>query len=161
MSGDSEILDVVFRELASGRKTYEELYALCAETPLLMLAQSEGEDPEDLLLHLLWDTDRVHVFGKWVMLYAEMLDALDTAGAGPAPDPIDPEVAREIIGRMEDSWLDESVPALGGMTPRDAAADPTRIEDLETLLRTIGEPDPDGAGMNFSSSSLRRKLGLE
>lgn len=36
--------------------------------------------------------------------------------------------------KLEDRWLDESIPALGGMTPRQASQDPTRKEDLLRLL---------------------------
>ena len=73
-----------------------------------------------------------------------------------------PEQRAEIVAGMEARWLDESVPALGGLTPRQAAADPTRREDLIALLRQFDRmpPIPDHA-MTFDPDSLRRKLGLE
>ena len=67
----------------------------------------------------------------------------------------------EIIAHMEDRWLGESVPALGGLTPREAAADPTRREDLLALLRQFDQmPVPEGA-LTYNPDSLRRKLGID
>jgi hypothetical protein len=61
----------------------------------------------------------------------------------------------------EDAWLDESIPALGGFTPRQAAADPTRREDLVALLN---EFDRHGTVpsqvVTFDVSRLRQQLGL-
>jgi len=59
----------------------------------------------------------------------------------PADGPINvsahPELARameEFIRRSEASWVDESIPALGGLTPRQAAADRAARPELEALL---------------------------
>jgi hypothetical protein len=38
------------------------------------------------------------------------------------------------IAQYETNWVDSPIPALRGLTPRQAAADPTRREDLERLL---------------------------
>lgn len=43
-------------------------------------------------------------------------------------------VVEDWIDRIERRWCDEPVPALSGMTPRQAAADPTRRETLDRLL---------------------------
>ncbi len=69
------------------------------------------------------------------------------------------EVVDEIAEKMEGWWLEESVPALGGVTPREAAADPTRREDLEALLRQFERSE--GPNTPMRASSLRRKLGLD
>ena len=85
-----------------------------------------------------------------------------------------PEVARleaspdvraaleEVMSEMEDRWVDESVPALGGLTPRQAKDDPTRREDLLALLREFEQRElPDGAPFaTFNVARLRAKLGL-
>jgi hypothetical protein len=73
---------------------------------------------------------------------------------------LDPEVREEIIEVMENRWLGESIPALGGATPREAADDPTRRDDLLALLRQFGDPDQTGPAMTMSASSLRKKLGV-
>ena len=51
------------------------------------------------------------------------------------PDNAEPADGQEDLAhRLERQWLDEQVPALGGMTPREAAADPIARHDLERLL---------------------------
>ena len=60
---------------------------------------------------------------------------------------------------MEQRWLREHVPALGGATPVEAAADPTRHEGLERLLASFPEPT-DGPFMTLRPSRLRALLGL-
>ncbi len=79
-------------------------------------------------------------------------------GAG-AADPDDPAVRAEIVDVMEQRWIRESVPALGGATPLEAAADPTRREDLERLLASFPEPT-GGPMLTFRPSRLRDLLGL-
>jgi hypothetical protein len=44
------------------------------------------------------------------------------------------EVREQLQDRFERRWCDEQVPALGGLTPRQAAADPTRREAVDRLL---------------------------
>ena len=58
----------------------------------------------------------------------------------------------------EQKWLNLSVPALQGLTPRQAAEDPTRREDLVRLLASFGD-EPDNP-MAMSPSRLRAALGL-
>jgi hypothetical protein len=71
------------------------------------------------------------------------------------------QAVRDLIREREDAWLDESIPALGGFTPRQAAADPTRREDLAALLN---EFDRHGAvpspAVTFDVSRLRQQLNL-
>lgn len=85
-----------------------------------------------------------------------------TGATSPAPptEPPDPETIEPIVDMLERRWLDEEVPALGGMTPRQAADDPTRREDLVALLRTFDRM-ASGVGMTFRPDVLRRHLGLE
>jgi hypothetical protein len=58
----------------------------------------------------------------------------------------------------EQSWLDESIPALGGVTPREAADDPTRRDDLVRLLDSF--PDAGEDPGQRSVTRLRVALGL-
>ncbi len=58
----------------------------------------------------------------------------------------------------EQEWLDLPVPALSGLTPRQAADDPTRRDDLVRLLASFG--DGDGP-TEMSARRLRAALGLE
>lgn len=68
------------------------------------------------------------------------LDASSSADlpAGEVPQ----EVLLELVDRQERKWCDEQVPALGGRTPRDAAADPTRRDELARLIASFPEIDP-------------------
>jgi len=86
-----------------------------------------------------------------------------TSGAGSMIDPrdADPELAaalQDYVRGYEQRWLDESIPALGGVTPREAAADPTRRDDLVRLLDSF--PDDDGDPGQMSATRLRADLGL-
>ncbi len=72
------------------------------------------------------------------------------------------DVARVLQGylrRRELAWLDESIPALGGLTPREAVDDPTRREDLVSLLRELADMNVAGAN-GFDADRLRNLLGL-
>ena len=77
----------------------------------------------------------------------------------------DPEIAgilRAHMEEMERRWCDEPVPALDGKTPRECAADPTRREALERLLRSFehrADRLPDGAD-TFDVARLRALLDL-
>jgi SEC-C motif-containing protein len=86
---------------------------------------------------------------------------------GPPPVPLDDprlqSVAEEWIERQERSWCDESIPALGGLTPRQAVADPTRRETVERLLADFDAMDarmPEGA-VAMRPARLRSLLGLD
>ena len=77
------------------------------------------------------------------------------------PNDADPELAaalQDYIRGYEQRWLDESIPALGGVTPREAAADPTRRDDLVRLLDSF--PADDGSPGQMSATRLRADLGL-
>ncbi|HKR48892.1 MAG TPA: SEC-C metal-binding domain-containing protein [Pseudonocardiaceae bacterium] len=76
-------------------------------------------------------------------------------------DPTAPEMAAALdrfIRDYEQKWLDESIPALAGNTPRQAAADPTRRGDLIRLLDSF-PTHQDGPGM-MSPDRLRAALDL-
>ena len=79
--------------------------------------------------------------------------------AAPPPRPTVPvEAAGALAGFMreqEDRWLEEQIPALKGLTPRQAAADPTRREELEALLRKFDRKQPPAGALTFDTSRLR------
>ena len=68
--------------------------------------------------------------------------------------------ATAIAEALENRWLDEAVPALAGLTPRQAADDPTRRSELERLLDTYPEPEPDSPLIALRPDRLRTLLGL-
>lgn len=99
----------------------------------------------------------------------EVSDPMDSvtdgghAGDSPAPrslDPSDPqvrEVMTSLIAQYESEWLDESIPALDGFTPRAAAADATHRQDLIRLLDTFPS---SGSPLEMDGSRLKAALGL-
>jgi SEC-C motif len=67
----------------------------------------------------------------------------------------------EIMRAKETQWLDEQIPALSGLTPRQAADDPTRREDLVALLNEFDHYETASPGlMTFDVSRLRKELGI-
>jgi len=85
----------------------------------------------------------------------------------PALSPDDPavrEALRNFIAERERVWCDEEIPALGGLTPRQAAEDPAGRESLERLLAEYGthvDPDQDPELVVQHPDRLRTMLGLE
>ena len=78
------------------------------------------------------------------------------------PEDVPEEMTRALeayLRQRELVWLDESIPALGGLTPREAVDDPTRGEDLLSLLREFGDMNAAGAN-GFDADRLRGLLGL-
>ncbi len=83
-------------------------------------------------------------------------------GAAAAPDLTDGAVADAVAGlmrRYEDSWLDESIPALAGLTPRQAADDPTRRDDVVRLLRSFPAPAPQSMDRDRLAAALGLDIG--
>jgi hypothetical protein len=75
-------------------------------------------------------------------------------------DPDDPEMQAALDDYMqhyERTWVDEPVPALHGLTPREAMLDPVEREELDRLLATM-EDRFDGGTMN--PDRVRGLLGL-
>lgn len=84
----------------------------------------------------------------------------DAPGRDPALDT--PEVAallEEYRDKFEQRWCDESIPALSGLTPRQAAADPTRRGELIRLLDSFEGLVPATA-MTMRPERLRQLLDL-
>ena len=85
---------------------------------------------------------------------------------GLAPDQDSPEIQAaiaEMMKRRWAAWFDESIPALEGLTPRQAAKSEEGRELLEALLADYDRSSqrmPDSP-TNPNISELRRELGLE
>src|SRR5262249_51911434 len=95
-------------------------------------------------------------------LFDEAMADLDVDDVRPRPDLQDPalrEVLRQFVADHERRWLDESIPALGGRTPREAVLDPIGREQLQQLLDSFPIPGPDDVGM-FDPDRLRKALAL-
>ena len=94
--------------------------------------------------------------------FGEAMEDFDPATAPPPLDQNDPairQVLEQFILQQEQRWLDESIPALGGRTPREAAADPIGRTELTQLLDSFPGPTADNPG-TFDPQRLRQALGL-
>jgi hypothetical protein len=98
-----------------------------------------------------------HVFGEDDEPPAGMLD----------PTKAPPELQamlRQQMDLYEEQWVDESIPALGGATPRQALDDLTRRDDLFRLLDRMEEmgarQSPEQRALGMRTSRLRELLGL-
>lgn len=76
------------------------------------------------------------------------------------------EAFESYMEELENRWLDKSIALLGGMTPRQALADPMGKEDLLRLLNEMEQrEDPEDSvsgnpSGGFKASRIRTKLGL-
>lgn len=124
-----------------------------------VLATIRGLDPEAAVIS---DEREPVINTRDVARLAKALpSARGNAGSGLiAPEDLAPEINEALTQHMRDyeqRWLDLTVPALHGLTPREAAEDPTRREDLIRLLSSF--PDDDSP-MAMSPGRLRAALGL-
>jgi hypothetical protein len=94
--------------------------------------------------------------------HERFLDDFDPDRTAPPPMHDDPEIRRALedhMAEMERQWLDESIPALGGRTPREAMRDPIGREEVRSLLASI--PEPRAERMAMSPTRLAALLDLE
>ncbi|MDY7103705.1 MAG: SEC-C metal-binding domain-containing protein [Actinomycetota bacterium] len=88
------------------------------------------------------------------------------ASADPGPrndlmdDPAVRDAVREHVARMEEAWLDEQVPALGGRTPREAVGDPVGREEVSRLLASFPRLPAGDDAVGMDPDRLRSLLGL-
>ncbi|WP_147262035.1 SEC-C domain-containing protein [Blastococcus sp. TF02A-26] len=82
------------------------------------------------------------------------------SAAATSPAQVPAEALLELLDRHERRWCDEQVPALGGLTPRQAAADPTRRDELARLIAGFPEIDPASGAFGLRPARLRQLLGL-
>jgi len=81
-----------------------------------------------------------------------------------APEPMDADI-QEVIRNQKashyESWIDTSVPALGGKTPKQAARSPRGRDALNALLKTIENHEArEPAATRYDVKILRRALGI-
>jgi hypothetical protein len=108
--------------------------------------------------------DQIHFVGMETKSAAQ---ALREPPSQPEPEPLilPPEVIAELEERMIRQWLDESIPALGGLTPREAAKTPEGRELLADLFDYIARDQGRRAmppGMfSLDYGKAKKMLGLE
>lgn len=92
-------------------------------------------------------------------------DLLDTGVIDPTQAPPELQaIRRDQMNLYEERWVDDPIPALGGATPRQALAGPTRRQDLLRLLDHMEDMESqlpgDRAGQGMRTARLRELLGL-
>ncbi len=70
------------------------------------------------------------------------------------------EMIREMARRHWDAWVDEEIPALGGLTPRQAAQTPGGRERLEALFLQYERHQADPRALPVDLRELRHRIGL-
>ena len=93
----------------------------------------------------------------------EMMRDHDPASAPPAMPDLDDPAIREAVTKLmheyEERWIDDSIPALGGRSPREAVQDPVGREEVLQLLATFPDLDEMG-GIGMDPDRIRSLLGL-
>jgi hypothetical protein len=95
-----------------------------------------------------------------------MEDARQAQQSGLVPPPPESspemdEMMREFREQYMQTWLDDNIPALGGLTPRQAAADPKQHAALKSLLHELDYHESRlPAAQRTDLSKLREQLGM-
>ena len=111
------------------------------------------------------DTDDIELAADLGLEPAPFVPLGTNAGGGSALEMTD-EIREELTALMVSRWVETSVPALGGLTPRQAADDPTRRGDLVRLLEGFARNETRelNLGANFlpgpSAARLAAELGI-
>ncbi len=128
----------------------------------LLTVESNSEERQERLLQTL------DCLFDYTIVDDRELDEYDLEGLDPIAGPMDPDdmpdEIRELVDQKmreyEQRWVDESIPALGGLTPRQAHDDPTRREDLFALLREMRSDGPADA-LGMSADRIEALLDIE
>lgn len=129
----------------------------------LLTVESNSEERQERLLQ------RLDGLFDYAVVEDRELDELDLDDLVPDTGPIDPDdmpdevraLVEQNIREYEQRWVDEAVPALGGLTPRQALDDPTRREDLFALLREMRAQVPPAGALGMSVERIEGLLGIE
>ncbi|TAH38033.1 MAG: DUF2384 domain-containing protein [Planctomycetota bacterium] len=96
-------------------------------------------------------------------LEPDQLPPDDRLPPGP-PAPMAPELRQALEQRLESmyrAWLDETVPALGNRSPRQACATPEGRRRVAALIRSMAPVHTNGGPIDPPRALLLRELGLE
>ena len=132
----------------------------------LVITANSVEQRQRILSHLLSQADDLEILEDEQIEMGserarEIAEEDSESDLGDTPPPEVMQALQELIREQESRWLDESIPALSGLTPRQAAADPTRREDLVALLNEFDDRHREVAGFTtFDVSRLRRELDI-
>jgi hypothetical protein len=118
-----------------------------------------AELAEALVDEAVGDAELIDIDRRTMEEVARGVDPDDRPEPLDQSDPAIREVLEQFVAEMEERWLDESIPALGGRTPREAVKDPVGREEVEQLLASFPAAAEDEPGM-MDPDRLRQALGL-
>ena len=139
--------------IADGRMRVESNSVRRADGLRRALASHLGE----LVRHRLRDeTDAKEMFAR-----AQRSSPRGKIEARPAKEPELKAIEREFKERHMTAWVDEAIPALGGLTPREASKSARTRRDLDLLLRELENAESRLlADDRFDVGRLRAVLGM-
>ncbi len=97
----------------------------------------------------------------------EVADPIFDDSLPPRDDPMEtsaelpPEITQQVNAMLEQrilGWIDESVPALGGSTPREACATPSGREKVASMIREMNEPVSNLPSGSFDFDRLKEQM---
>lgn len=157
----------VVRENAPGAAMQDTLVATIAVKAREMVVETNSRQRADVLRGRMESLcgDRVRFQHR---KEKDPFEAMAKQGGKPertAPKPEGPAVdalLRDFKARHYATWPDDSLPALDGLTPREAAAQPKYRARLDSLLKEMEYHDSQEApNRRFDFGPIRRTLGLE
>jgi hypothetical protein len=156
----------VVRENAPGKAMQDTLMATIAVKARELVVETNSRPRADILRGRMESLcgDRVRFQRREER---DPLEAMAEQGQRPeraTRQPEGPEVdafLRDFKARHYATWLDDSLPALDGLTPREAATQPKHRARLDTLLKEMEYHESQEApGRRFDFGAIRRSLGL-
>jgi hypothetical protein len=151
------------RSMPIGQRVLAHLAVTATTLKVEAMSRQRLDDCCQLLEQLLGD--RIHL----VEIEEEGLDDVFSESE-PSSEPeepliLPPEVIAELEEKMLRQWIDDSIPALGGMTPREAVKTPEGRKQVLELLEYIARRQqraPKAPGM-FAPDyrKVKKMLGLE
>ena len=156
----------VVRDNPQGAATIDTIIATIAVKARELVVETNSRQRADLLRGRMETLcgDRVRFQSREERDPFEAMAEQGDMDGGMAPEPEGPEVdafLRDFKAQHYATWPDSSLPALDGLTPREAAAQPKYRARLDTLLKDMEYHESrEAPGRRFDFGPIRRSLGL-
>ena len=152
--------------LETNSRERRERVSLGMERELGPLVRRTSDSEKDMSIIAPWTPERGFLQPAEMMRELGGLDRAPEEEAKPEPTP--PELEAAMKAALTDAleaaaraWPDESVPALGGLTPRAAIGTERGRRAVEDLLRSFeGDAHEGSRGAGMDPDVVRRELGL-
>ncbi len=162
--GDDPPRWTLVRDSANQPRT--NIATLRLEDDVLVVEVNSDERAEEIALLIDEALPTATYIGEESRPVEEMMRDHDPSSTPPMPptepdmnDPAIREAVMKMMHEYEERWIDDSIPALGGRSPREAVKDPVGREEVVQLIATFPDLDEmDGIGMD--PDRIRSLLGL-